>query len=580
MIGLIGRILGITGKYKGNIYGAFVITFFKGLLQKVPVVAAFFIVSAFLEGTVTKKICLTTAFLLVGAVVLQALFQYLADRLQSAAGYKIFADMRMKLGDHLRHLPMGYFTEGNIGKISSVLSTDMVFIEENCMMVISELMSHIFSQIIMIVFMFFFDVKIGVIALLVTICMLLLGFAMKKSTLAHSAERQKVSEEQTSAVLDFTEGIGLIKTYNLMGDKSKELTKSFENNCNANLRFEIDHGPWQMGINLIYGLGTALILALASYMHFSGILSLNYYIGMMLCIFDLFMPIRSFYGQVARLTVMNACMDRIEALFAEKEMDNSGTESLRTNVEPVIEYRDVTFAYDQKDILKNVSFKADKNVMVALVGPSGGGKSTIASLIARFWDVKSGQILLNGTDIRKLPLATLMENISMVFQRVYLFQDTVYNNIALGKPDATREEVIAAAKKARCFDFIQELPNGFDTVVGEGGASLSGGQAQRLSIARCILKDSPIVILDEATASVDADNERFIQQAISELCKGKTLLVIAHRLNTIVGANKILVVNDGRIEESGTHKELMKKQGKYFNMVSKRNSGTSWSNKN
>ncbi len=579
MIGLIGRILGITGKYKGRVYGAFALSFIKGMLQKLPIVLTYFIVSAFLEGTITKKICLTTAILLVAGVALQAVFQHMADRLQSGAGYMIFADMRMKLGDHLRHLPMGYFTEGNIGKISSVLSTDMVFIEENCMMVIAELMSHIFSQIIMIIFMFFFDVRLGLISILVTCLMLLLGLAMKKNTLYHSAERQAVTEEQTSAVLDFTEGIGLIKTYNLMGDKSKELTESFEKNCETNLKFEYDHAPWQMGINLIYGLGTVLILAVASCLYFTDVISLTYYLGMMLCLFDLFMPIRAFYGQIARLTVMNACMDRIEALFAEKEMDNSGTAVLKNNSSPVIEYKDVTFAYAQKDILKNVSFKANKNEMVALVGPSGGGKSTIASLMARFWDVKSGRILLQGTDIRELPLATLMENISMVFQRVYLFQDTVYNNIALGKPEATREEVMEAAKKARCYDFIMELPNGFETVIGEGGASLSGGQAQRLSIARCILKDSPIVILDEATASVDADNERYIQQAISELCKGKTLLVIAHRLNTIADADRILVISDGRIAESGNHKELMEKQGIYCNMVNKRNTCNSWSNK-
>ncbi|MCR5140966.1 MAG: ATP-binding cassette domain-containing protein, partial [Ruminococcus sp.] len=232
----------------------------------------------------------------------------------------------------------------------------------------------------------------------------------------------------------------------------------------------------------------------------------------------------------------------------------------------------------KNDILKNVSFKADKGTMTALVGPSGGGKSTIASLLTRFWDVKSGEILLRGTDIRKIPLATLMDNISMVFQRVYLFQDTVYNNIAVGRPDASREEVIEAAKKARCYDFIMELPDGFDTVIGEGGASLSGGQAQRLSIARCILKDSPIVILDEATASVDADNESYIQQAISELCKGKTLLVIAHRLNTIAGADNIMVIKDGQIAESGDHEQLMQQDGIYRSMVTKRAVSTGWKN--
>lgn len=275
---------------------------------------------------------------------------------------------------------------------------------------------------------------------------------------------------------------------------------------------------------------------------------------------------------------MSACMDRIEALFAEKQLDDSGTQMLTDSNAPEIEYRNVTFAYDQKDVLKDVSFKADKGTMTALVGPSGGGKSTIASLLTRFWDIQSGEILLRGTDIRKIPLATLMNNISMVFQRVYLFQDTVYNNIALGRPDASREEIIEAAKKARCYDFIMELPEGFDTVIGEGGASLSGGQAQRLSIARCILKDSPIVILDEATASVDADNESYIQQAISELCKGKTLLVIAHRLNTIAGADQIMVIRDGQVAESGDHNSLMQKDGIYRSMVTKRAVSTGWKN--
>jgi ATP-binding cassette subfamily B protein len=205
--------------------------------------------------------------------------------------------------------------------------------------------------------------------------------------------------------------------------------------------------------------------------------------------------------------------------------------------------------------------------MLALVGPSGGGKSTIASLLARFWDVQSGSIKICGKNIKDVSIGTLMDRISMVFQRVYLFQDTIYNNIAMARPNATREEVEAAAKKARCYDFIMQLPNGFDTVIGEGGASLSGGEQQRISIARCILKDAPIVILDEATASVDADNERAIQEAISELCKDKTLMVIAHRLKTIKDADKILVISDGQIKEEGNHTDLMEKNGAYAHMV-------------
>ena len=218
--------------------------------------------------------------------------------------------------------------------------------------------------------------------------------------------------------------------------------------------------------------------------------------------------------------------------------------------------------------------------MMALVGPSGGGKSTIANLLARFWDVRSGEILLRGKDIRSIPMKDLMDQISMVFQRVYLFQDTIYNNIAMGRPDATRQEVEEAAKKARCYEFIMSLPEGFETMIGEGGESLSGGEKQRISIARCILKDAPVIILDEATASVDADNEKYIQEAISELCKGKTIIVIAHRLNTIRNADRILVIADGKISQSGRHEELINVPGIYREFVMTRESGRGWNRKN
>ena len=314
------------------------------------------------------------------------------------------------------------------------------------------------------------------------------------------------------------------------------------------------------------------MLALAGYLYSTGALPAAYMMGVVLFLFDLFTAVKSYYGQMARLTVTDASLNRIEEVFEEKELADDGNEELDTpddcGSRPEIEYRDVSFGYTDKDVLKRVSFQVNKGEMTALVGPSGGGKSTIASLLARFWDVKSGQILLRGKDIRNVPLGNLMDQISMVFQRVYLFQDTIYNNIAIGRPDATREEVEEAAKKARCYDFIMALPEGFDTVIGEGGASLSGGEKQRISIARCILKDAPIVILDEATASVDADNERAIQEAISELCKDKTLLVIAHRLKTIKDADQILVVSDGEIIERGNHASLMGLEGTYANMVS------------
>lgn len=581
MIGLIFRVLRVADGYKGRIRLAAVMSFLKSLCAKAPFVVAYFLIAGFLAGTVTGTTCLLAGLALVLCIIVQSILQNTADRLQSAAGFEIFADKRKALGAHLRRLPMGYFTEGNIGKISSVLSTDMLFIEENLMMVLGDLMSYLFSAVIFVVMMFGFNVWMGLASLVITIIMYILGEAMKASQLKHSDERQKASEKLTESVLDFTEGIGIIKTYNLLGEKSKTLTDSFKESCERNLAFEEGHAPWARAVNLTYGLGSAAMLTLALLLYQRGTMDAVMLIGFLFFTFELFGPLKAFYTQVTRLTVMSACLDRIEAVFEEAELDDSGTDTLPETADvPEIEFKNVTFAYDEKrDVLHDVSFTVQKNTMTALVGPSGGGKSTIASLLPRFWDVKDGSILLRGKDTREIPLASLMDNISMVFQRVYLFQDTVYNNIAMGRTDATEDEVFEAAKKARCYDFIMVLPEGFNTVIGEGGASLSGGEMQRISIARCILKDAPIVILDEATASVDADNERLIQAAISELVQGKTLLVIAHRLHTIAGADQILVINDGRIAERGRHEALMAAEGLYHSMVTKRASVQGFHNK-
>ena len=571
MIALMQRILRLAQGYGTRIRLAAVCSLLKAFLGKAPLVIAFYMISGFIAHTVTGRSCVLAGVAMLLCLGLQCLFQHLADRLQSGSGYEMLADLRMKLGAHLRRLPMGFFTEGNIGRISSVLSTDMVFIEENLMTVLADLMSYLFSAAILVLFMFVFDWRLGLAALAVSAVIFAIGEAMKKDTLMHSAERQAAAQQVTDAVIDFTEGIGIIKTYNLLGEKSKELTESFAVNCEKNLRFEKDYAPWARKINIAHALGTVAMLILSWLLYQEGAMSLAYFIGMLLFLFELFAPLKAFYNQVARLTVMNACLDRIEAVFAEAELPNTGTKEISAAYAgPEIEFRNVSFGYGEREVLHEVSFAVPKDSMTALVGPSGSGKSTIANLLPRFWDIRKGEILLRGTDIRSVPLAVLMDHISMVFQRVYLFQDTVYANIAIGRPDAARAEVEEAAKKARCYDFIMALPQGFDTVIGEGGASLSGGEQQRISIARCILKDAPIVILDEATASVDADNESHIQAAISELVRGKTLLVIAHRLNTIESADQILVVRDGQIAEKGRHEELMAAGGLYHVMVAKR----------
>ena len=573
MLKIMHRLINMTGKYKTRIRASYITAFLKGIMLKAPLILCFICICLFMQQKMDSNKCLYMGIAVLVSVILEAVFEHVSNVLQSAAGYMVFADMRLKLGDHLRKLPMGYFTEGNIGKISSVLATDMVFIEENCMGVLSELVSFMISQGLMCVMMFVMDIRLGILACLIVAVFIIIGNLMLKTTQKHSDIKQECSESLTEEVLDFAEGIAIIKSYNMLGERSKKLSDEFAKSCKESIDFEIAYGPWARALYLAFGIGTALVLAVCAYLYNTGVISDEYMVGMALFLFDMFVAIKSYYGQMARLTVTEASLNRIEEVFEAEELKDEGRKTLDAAIVDSsdiaeIEYDGVSFGYTDKEVLKNVSFSIKRGEMTALVGPSGGGKSTIASLLARFWDIKKGRILVRGEDIREVSLGSLMDQLSMVFQRVYLFQDTVYNNIAISRPEATKEEVYEAARKARCYDFIMQLPDGFDTVIGEGGASLSGGEKQRISIARCILKDSPIVILDEATASVDADNERAIQEAISELCRNKTLLVIAHRLKTIRDADQILVVSGGEITERGNHASLMEENGTYARMVS------------
>ena len=573
MLKIMHRLINMTGKYKTRIRASYITAFLKGIMLKAPLILCFICICLFMQQKMDSNKCLYMGIAVLVSVILEAVFEHVSNVLQSAAGYMVFADMRLKLGDHLRKLPMGYFTEGSIGKISSVLATDMVFIEENCMGVLSELVSFMISQGLMCVMMFVMDIRLGILACLIVAVFIIIGNLMLKTTQKHSDIKQECSESLTEEVLDFAEGIAIIKSYNMLGERSKKFSDEFAKSCKESIDFEIAYGPWARALYLAFGIGTALVLAVCAYLYNTGVISDEYMVGMALFLFDMFVAIKSYYGQMARLTVTEASLNRIEEVFEAEELKDEGRKTLDAAIVDSsdiaeIEYDGVSFGYTDKEVLKNVSFSIKRGEMTALVGPSGGGKSTIASLLARFWDIKKGRILVRGEDIREISLGSLMDQLSMVFQRVYLFQDTVYNNIAISRPEATKEEVYEAARKARCYDFIMQLPDGFDTVIGEGGASLSGGEKQRISIARCILKDSPIVILDEATASVDADNERAIQEAISELCRNKTLLVIAHRLKTIRDADQILVVSGGEITERGNHASLMEENGTYARMVS------------
>lgn len=570
MIKFFVRILKFSGKYKSRVLSAALFAFIKGICIMMPLFLGFLLFNEFYEGTITVLRCLIYFAGMAASLAVHILATNLSDRLQSTAGYKIFAEKRMELGARLRKLPMGYFTAGNIGKISSVLSSDMVFVEENVMQSIADMLGNGFSALLMVAFMYVIDWRIGLLVTGVSLAVVIAAIFMNKSGVKHSNIRQQQNEELTDAVISHIEGIGVIKSYNLLGEKSEDLTKNFRKTRDAALKFEFTQLPWMVVLNVLYTVGMAGIVALGVWLYFENMMTLPYLIGCVLFAFSIFLPLKTLYSESSRLTVMGSCLDRIEGVFDEKTLPDNGKKHIPATGAPEILFENVTFAYGEEDTVHNVSFAAEKNTMTALVGLSGGGKTTLANLLARFWDIKSGSIKVRGVDIRDVPLSELMDKISMVFQRVYLFQDTVYNNIAMGRPTATKEEVEDAAKKARCYDFIMNLPQGFDTVIGEGGASLSGGEKQRISIARCILKDAPIVILDEATASVDLDNERHIQEAITELVRGKTLLVIAHRLNTIRAADKIVVVSEGKIAEQGTHDQLLKRGGIYNNFINLR----------
>ena len=576
MLKIIFEVLKLSGKYRSRINLAFAISFVKSLLMKVPVIMSVILLENIYNKSLNTRLCVNMALILLAALIIQYIAQNAADRLQSGAGYKICADYRLKLGEHLRRLPMGYFTEGNIGKISSVLSTDIVFIEENSMSVIADLMSYLFAAFIMIIFMFFFNVEVGITTLLASVIIYIFGLKMKNAAVNDSKLRQDQSEKLTDAVLEFVSGISIIKSYNILGESSEKLRENFKESCKKSIDFEENFSSYSRNLVLLYAGATAAVFLIASRVYILGYISIVSYIGILLFTFDLFAPIRMFFQQVLRLTVMEACLNRMKEVLEEPELEDGGSLKFEADSDNEIEFKDVYFAYNKTEVLHGITFDIKKNTMTALVGPSGSGKSTIAALIARFWDIQSGQILVKGRNIKEVSLADLMDNISMVFQRVYLFRDTIYANIAMGRPDAGKEEVIEAAKRARCYNFIMELENGFDTVIEEGGTSLSGGERQRISIARCILKNTPIIILDEATASVDADNESLIQEAISELCRGRTLIVIAHRLKTIKDADNILVIADGRIAEQGSHKELMEQEGIYNRFVKLRQNDKGW----
>ncbi|MGO1712329.1 MAG: ABC transporter ATP-binding protein, partial [Senegalia sp. (in: firmicutes)] len=536
MFSIVKRMIDFSGKYSGNLKGAIVISILEAITINTPILFVLYGLLKINEGSLSRVDIWIVGIGLVLSVALRAIFRRLIDGMQSGTGYKIFADERMKLGDYLKKLPMGYFTEGNIGNISAVLSSDIDFVEEHGMQTLSKIVSGSLGVIISAIVLTIVDYRIGiVVALTVVVSFVVLNRIVKKSKKS-SLEKQEVQSDLVKSVIEYVKGISVIKAFNLEGQRSKSTHKSFKDARDSLINFEKRMVLPMIVLDGIIAVGTGISIFLAAYFVFEGSMDLPFAFMIMIFIYQLFIPLRALPAHLAMSSIMEASLDRYEKLMREETIKDSNK---KVNLDSFdIEFQDVHFSYEKEEVLKGVNFKAEENTMTALVGDSGCGKTTIANLIARLWDIDSGTIKVGGIDIRDMSIESLLENISMVFQRVYLFNDTVEKNIKFANPQASHEEVVEVCKKARCHNFIIGLPEGYDTVIGEAGSTLSGGEKQRISIARAMLKDADIILLDEATASIDPDNERYIQEAINELVKNKTLIVIAHKLSTIKNADK------------------------------------------
>ena len=505
---------------------------------------------------------------------------------QCEGGYRTCAKKRIEIAEHLRYLPMGYFNENSLGEITSVTTNTMESVGDVATRAVMMVFQGLLDTSLIIVMLFFFDWRIALVALAGFGLFEFVNLFMRLAVRDVSADKIKADAAEIGKVLEYIQGISEVKAYNLVGKRRRELNSVIEKRLKILIKMEMRCIPVSNLQSLVAKLsGVAMMLA-SLHFYLAGTMDLANCATMLVCSFMLFNALEAGGNYSALLRTIDIGVTKASKILALPTMNIEGKQNTvvgaeSTVVEPVettadIEAQNIDFAYDKRKIIDNISLKIPVNTTTAIVGPSGGGKTTFCHLLARFWDVDKGTVTLGEKDVRDYNMDDLMKNYSFVFQNVYLFHDTIANNIRFGEPDAPMEKVIAAAKKACCHDFISALPNGYDTVIGEGGASLSGGEKQRISIARAIMKNAPIIILDEATANVDPENERELMNAVAELTKEKTVLMIAHRLKTVRNADQIIVIDKGRIAEQGKHDELVKKGGIYARFIDSRKQAVSW----
>lgn len=576
MLKIIRRVLRLSGNLSKRIWGSFICGFLESMFGLLPIAAVFLVLIELQNGQpITGQTWGIVIGLIAGGLILRMIFKYLVYRLQSTAGFEFVARERIALGDRLRNVPMGFFHDNSVGDITATVTTDLNFLENYSMHILDKVTTGVLSMIVMAGCILAFDWRIG----LIFVAGILLSFPiyshMQKKGKALSAKRQKIQSEAVAATLEYVQGISVVKSFNMCDKNLSDIEDAYESNAAASYGVERVFTPLNMTYSMVFRISACMIMLCAGILAVGGDLSFANLAVILIASFTIFNPIEVMGQMTTMIRTMDAALDRVERIKQAKKIDENGRDIPLDSFD--IGFEHVSFAYENGNpILKDVSFSVPQGSMTAIVGPSGGGKTTITRLIARFWDVQEGSITIGGHDVKEFTCDSLLKNMSMVFQNVYLFHDTIENNIKFGCPDATHEQVVEAAKKACCHDFISALPQGYDTVIGEGGSTLSGGEKQRISIARAMLKDAPIILLDEATASVDPENEVHLQQAISALVKNKTLIVIAHRLSTIRDADQILVVDNGKIVEKGVHAELIQQKGIYQKFWNIRQKARNW----
>lgn len=574
MIEAFRKIWKFAGNETDNINKSVAVSILNAFLQMAQVAAIYLIILGLTGGSTSKSIALWALILVLVSIFGGAVTSSNSKMLQTHAGYFMAADRRISIADKLKRVPMGFFNANSLGQLSGVCTTVVGSIENMVPMVLVNILGGLITTAVFTLVILIFDWRIGLITLVGILLYLAVVSAMEKKSALIAADTQKAQTALTEAVLEDVQGMGVVKSFNLSGRGDRKLQEAVEEKRRADLEVEQVMTPYTAAQEAVLQLASVLMMLAAVVFWANGTMSLANALMVLVIAFLVFNQIKAFGMGVSMLRMAAASIDRTLETEQMPRMDEHGKAvSPKTHD---ITFDHVSFSYENKQILHDINVTLPDKTTTAIVGPSGSGKSTLCNLIARFWDVDSGCVKIGGVDVRDYTLESLMNQISMVFQNVYLFADTIENNIKFGCPDATHEQVVSAAKKACCDDFIEALPDGYDTVIGEGGASLSGGEKQRISIARAMLKDAPIVILDEATANVDPENEDRLQKAIEALTRDKTIIMIAHRLKTVRHADQILVIDHGCIVQQGKHDALIRQSGLYAEFVGGRKQAAIW----